>query len=389
MTKRILLFLIIFFLLASSGPGISPVVARFIPLPVTVAWAQAEAEEKAVPPFSPVTEEGKGVLPESPTAPPEAAEPKEEPEAAKPKEEPEGLGKKLEQMLHDSGSAIDATHARISKGLFSTADWFDSFFADERSVSECQESRLKLTFSALIKESEAVDFDVRPSFRIELPVLKNRLNFLLAGDEEEKDFQLTPLQEVRQQFLDSNRESFAASLRYFFISTMERNASVQIGVRFRNLMPVPFLEPRYRQSHFFDPWLLRFTQRVTALTNDELEVRSTLDLDRKLNDKILLRNTADGSWFNGRNGYFYDLRVLLFHRLSSRRALEYQWNNFFQTSPNHNLEEIRLRVTYRQQIWRKWLFYEIGPQLTFPRSRDYRYTPGVLLRLEANFGAYN
>jgi hypothetical protein len=35
---------------------------------------------------------------------------------------------------------------------------------------------------------------------------------------------------------------------------------------------------------------------------------------------------------------------------------------------------------------RKWLFFEIVPQLSFPRERDFEAVPGILLRIEGIFG---
>jgi hypothetical protein len=47
-----------------------------------------------------------------------------------------------------------------------------------------------------------------------------------------------------------------------------------------------------------------------------------------------------------------------------------------------------MSVRYRQRILRDWLFYEIIPQVSFPRERDFEATPGILLRLEMLFGHY-
>lgn len=52
----------------------------------------------------------------------------------------------------------------------------------------------------------------------------------------------------------------------------------------------------------------------------------------------------------------------------------------------HRLEQTGLRLRFRKQIWRDWLFYEINPQLVFRNNDDFRATPGIELRLEASFG---
>ena len=43
-------------------------------------------------------------------------------------------------------------------------------------------------------------------------------------------------------------------------------------------------------------------------------------------------------------------------------------------------------MRYRQRIWRKWLFFEVNPQVAFRNDDDFRNTPGIEFRLEASFG---
>jgi hypothetical protein len=74
--------------------------------------------------------------------------------------------------------------------------------------------------------------------------------------------------------------------------------------------------------------------------------------------------------------------------LSTKKAVEYEWVNIFQTQPVNELTEVDLRIRYRQQIWRRWLFFEVAPQYRFPRDRSFEATPGILFRLEAMFGHF-
>ena len=54
--------------------------------------------------------------------------------------------------------------------------------------------------------------------------------------------------------------------------------------------------------------------------------------------------------------------------------------------PDTPLDEIILKFGYRQRIWRKWLYFEIVPQASFPDDRDFEFVPGILFRVETNFG---
>jgi hypothetical protein len=151
---------------------------------------------------------------------------------------------------------------------------------------------------------------------------------------------------------------------------------------------VVFLEPRFRQSVPLDRWLFRFTQRVIGLTDGSVRARTTFDFERELRRALFFRATADGTWIKGEHGYFYTLGPSIFQSISPRRVLVYSWGNSFVTYPSHRLEAMVLSVRYRQRIWRDWLFYEVAPQLAFPREENFDVTPGIFMRLEMMFGHY-
>jgi hypothetical protein len=45
-------------------------------------------------------------------------------------------------------------------------------------------------------------------------------------------------------------------------------------------------------------------------------------------------------------------------------------------------------VRYRQKLWRDWLFFEVAPQASLRRDRDFDLTSGVLFRLEMILGRF-
>ena len=52
------------------------------------------------------------------------------------------------------------------------------------------------------------------------------------------------------------------------------------------------------------------------------------------------------------------------------------------------MEETALRVRYRQKFLRDWLYFEVAPQIAFPREKDYNIVPGVLIFFEGILGHY-
>lgn len=286
---------------------------------------------------------------------------------------------------------IDVAHKKISSGVLATARWLDSFFADPRIEDEISETRVKVRFSVFAEEGDDVEYNVRANLRLDLPILKERFQLLIAGDpeEDEEAFRAISGRQGERPDLISRDDDVSASLRYFLVDTLQRNISLRSGIRWRDSMPTLFLEPRYRRTVPLDSWLFRFTQRVIGYTDGRTGIRTSFDLERKLTEKFFFRSSADGEWASDEDGYFYSAGVSLFQSFSARRVMIYGLGASFQTRPHNRLEEIALSVRYRQRILRDWLFYEIIPQVSFPREeRDFEATPGILLRLEMLFGHY-
>lgn len=136
-----------------------------------------------------------------------------------------------------------------------------------------------------------------------------------------------------------------------------------------------------------ETWGVRFTQEAVYRTDTQWQAESIVDFERPLPHNLFFRTGVDGLWMANTDGYFYTLGCSLRHAISSTHALEYAWSNSFQTRPSYILTEVAFRVTYRHDIWRKWLFFEVTPQVRYPADRNFVATPGILFRFEMFFGS--
>jgi hypothetical protein len=308
-------------------------------------------------------------------------------------EDLEAAEEEPDTLLERGLEAIEEGHERISERVVALGRWLDSFFGDERIAEEAQRTHFTLGISLFAEEAERTSYDMRGNFRLSLPMLSERWQLVISGDpEEEVGADPVTREGIRGRFRETRDQQVTAGVRYRILSTLHRHLSVRTGLRVRSGTPVLLLEPRYRHEFPEDIWLFRFTQRVAGFTDGTLEIRTLLDAERplpELSDKFFFRTTAEGAWFSDEEGYFYNFHVVLFHAVSQRRAMQYVWSNHFQTRPSNRLERSWLRLIYRQRIGWDWLYYEVAPHIAFPHGRDHRLTHGIILRLEAVFGAYD
>lgn len=278
----------------------------------------------------------------------------------------------------------DAFHIVLSNSLNSSADWIDSFFGEERSEIESDNSNLRLKFSGFLESGKNIDFKVRARLHLVLPNLENKLHIfassILDGDERDIDYFDPGYEE------DTRTRNFYLSLRYFFKAAERRSLSLRAGLKFHTMTPALFAGPRYRYSRGWNTWNFRFVEEFLYFTDIGWESKTSLDFEIPLSKSLIYRINLGGEWREDERGYLYRMDYDLYHTLSERKAMKYQVRYVFNTYPRNHLEYALAGVRYRQQFWRKWLFFEITPQFAFRLEEDYDPKPGITLSLEVLLG---
>lgn len=299
----------------------------------------------------------------------------------------EETGSTGESSSGEVSDMVDSIHGTVTSTFLNSANWLDSFFDDERAVQEENQSTLRVYSELFKQKGNSADFNLRFQLRLVLPRAKKRLSLLVSGDgDDELNSDNSQGQNLTERFQGRDEENVATSLWYTFLANQKNNLSLSLGFRLSEGSPVVYAGPRYRRLLKFNFWNMRFIERIRYYSNNGWESRTILDLERPVLEDCLFRTTFDGTWLEGVPGYYYNVDLFLYQPLKDYRALQYELANSIKTRPNHQLDITAFRVLYRQKIWKDWLYYEVGPQVSFPRDREFDFTPGIYLRLEVIFG---
>ena len=284
------------------------------------------------------------------------------------------------------GIMADKFHRMLSRRLISSANWVDSFFREERTEIEENETSLRLRLSSFAEETEGIKPDVKLRLNLVLPGLEDKVHIMLSGDRnEDRDFDKDPMSRVSEIDEEAVR-NVNLSLRYFIKAARDKNLSFKVGARVSDFSPVIYWGPRFRISKRLDTWLTRFTQEVKYFSDDGWEVESDFDFEKDLADDLFFRTSLEGTWYENEDGYFYDVHFALYKIIDEDRVLGYLWSNYFETEVHHQLNQVVLALKYRQRLKRKWLFFEIKPQVAFREADNFNPTIGVTVAVEALFG---
>lgn len=274
---------------------------------------------------------------------------------------------------------IDEKHEMVGEYLISAATWFDSFFDNTRSEAEVNKSTVRLRLDGGWDKYEDFEFKTRMNFRLHLPGMDNRWNLLISANDDE-DFDVDRLPSSSNQRDDD--ASVTAALQYFLLQSENMNISTTAGISYN----YAYAGLRYRGSYEYGSWQGRLTSRLRYYTDDGFESINQYDLERRVSEKLLFRTTLNGDWYEEKSGFAHGIVFSLFQVLNSDRAVLYDIGNSFQTSPNYYLVDTVFRLRYRQRFYRDWLIFEVAPQVSFPKEHDRSFNPGLILRLEAEFG---
>jgi hypothetical protein len=284
-------------------------------------------------------------------------------------------------------TGVDLAQEAISRTVNDAAKWFDSFFGDERYVTEEARSRIRVIPSLFVEKGESADARLRINARLTLPRANKRLRLIIADSSEDEE---SILDNPGFQDAGTTDGDTTLGLQYLLREKDRLNLSISAGLRRGDDNAVDvFVGPRYRRTWALDSWQIRFTERVRWYSDGGWESRTRLDFERLLREELFFRTATELFWSEedfAEDGFVLAITPSLSQRLKSRAGIEYQWSNVFKSRPDFHLESTTLRIRYRQRIWRKWLFYEVNPQLAFRDEDDFDPTPGIELRLEASFG---
>jgi len=284
-------------------------------------------------------------------------------------------------------SFADVLHGEISQDVLTTADWMDSFFADENYVKEVNRSYVRFRYEIFREERAPATFKPAVDMRLALPELERKTHLVFSAEPNEP---LTgpnaPVRTAAERFGVTEQANMTTALQYFFKTTPQESFLVVSGLQFSKNAPVVIFEPRYRLLAPYQVWQFRFTQEVLWRTDTAWQTDTRFELERQLPKDFFFRTTLDGIWASRVLGYTYSLAFLLRQPFGPTHAVDYEWINTYQTSPAYELSEIDFRIRYRHSFWREWLFFEVAPQIRFPRDNNFDKIPGILFRLEMFFG---
>jgi hypothetical protein len=289
-----------------------------------------------------------------------------------------------------SGDWLDNLRRNVYRSVCGSALWFDHFFGAKRIENERHDTYGWFGSTLSWDERDGVEPRVRLRAKFALPRLSSRLNAVVGRDDRESFLRDDPQEQraIPDPFIDKDQE-WLTGLEYRGIHGDRHDLDYGVGVDL-GLPMDPYVRIRYRYQDFLgEQWFFRF--RATPFwSNSEKSGASTrLELDHIISDDLLFRLGGSALWSRRSEGVEWRGGTTLYQRLSDRRAMAWRLLAWGESDTDVPLEGYGGEVTYRQRVWKEWLYLELEARLAARREEpeeEREWVPRLGFGFEMRFG---
>jgi hypothetical protein len=287
---------------------------------------------------------------------------------------------------------VDVSHEAVARGVFDVVEWFDRFFADDRRL-EVGRSESFMSLQGALKFSSTGR--VTPGYGIRLsatlPRLGSwlgRLRLVITGvtPETQTPTSADPGSAPRAPGQTSPQAS--VEIRYDLVRA--RRTVVDLGTGILLGWP-PHVFGRARLTHVEPLWegaLARLTPAAFWVAGETgFGTATQVDLEQQLAAADRLRVSQAIGITQASAGWEGGTELVLYHALSPTSALLFSASWLGATQPYPYAKLYRLAVRLRRDFWRKWLFFQLEPEVTWPKDPGLprRREEALIFRLEVHF----
>ena len=286
---------------------------------------------------------------------------------------------------------VDETNENVNT-LEEKVHSVDQFFQNEKYLNETENTYIRVRVESFIQSKESNDFGM--SVSAQMPFSKSRKSVKIFVD----DLTLDNADDILR---DSSQKGETPDIGiHYFASKHKILSRYSIGLSGLD----PFVKARFNMPINIDKWLIDPVQLFRYSTDDKFEEETNIYFDRKIGEKALFRIHLHRSTHEEINGMNYALSAQYFRSTKKDAGFGFAQSFYGNTEYEYitekgvphpkikkygGIHDYVTSFTWRENIWRKWFYYEVQPSVSFHKQYDYEPNYKVRVFLDFYFGRFN
>jgi len=280
---------------------------------------------------------------------------------------------------------IEAPRDYLSERIVAYTKKVDEFFGDERHFQESNKSVIQLGLNGGRASGGGRSVGMDFKAKLDFPAAQKRFQFVLEVSPEKKAAEEVNKDKPVATQETAKPEQYAASVRFEKVEESRWHYSLDTGAQFQFPLD-PFVRSRGSYALQFEEWRAKLSETLFWFSTIGVGATTQLDMERVLREPLLFRATSTATCMESPQNCDLRQDFSFFNTLDERTILFYQASVIGISNPRQEVTAYALLMRYRYRLHKDWVFFEITPQLTFPKIDDFKANAFLLLRLEMLLG---
>ena len=284
--------------------------------------------------------------------------------------------------------SIDTPRDYLSGKIVSFATDIDRFFGNDRNYQESNKSVVQLGLARATGYGGDRKLVLSARANLNLPSTEKKLHLLIESNPDQNiTGEPAPNQNTAINNQVSGPQSYGLALRYEKVKEELKalHISADAGLKFQGININPFMRARSSYSIPFETWRLKAAESVYWFNTIGAGETTQVDLEHFLSEPVLFRATSNATWLNNKQNFDLRQDLSVYQTLDERTALLYQVSAIGVSNPQVELTEYVAQILYRYRLHREWIFFELNPQVIFPKVNNFNSSFALTMRLEMLF----
>jgi hypothetical protein len=285
-------------------------------------------------------------------------------------------------------ASMDAPRDYLSGKIVNFATDIDRFFGNDRNYQESNKSVVQLDLARATGYGGDRKFVLSARANLNLPSTEKKLHLLIESNPDQNiSGEPTTTQNTAINNQVSGPQSYGLALRYEKVKEELKalHVSADAGLKFQGIHVDPFMRARSSYSVPLDTWRLKAAESVYWFNTIGLGETTQVDFEHVLSEPVLFRATSNATWLHDKQNFDLRQDFSVYQTLNERTALLYQASAIGVSNPQVELTEYIAQILYRYRLHREWVFFELNPQLIFPKVNNFSSSFALTMRLEMLF----
>jgi len=285
----------------------------------------------------------------------------------------------------DEINAIDVPRDYLAEKFIDLIGGIDGFFGNDRNYQEANDSVVQMTLGRVMGYGGEHRFVLSGRANVHLPRAEKSLHLLLETDPDKNAANGSSQNQPALPVATTPPASYGAGVRYEKSEEQRWHFSTDGGLKFQGINTAPFARSRLSYAVPLEQWRMKAAETVFWFNNIGAGETTQLDFERPFSDPMLFRATSNVTWLDKQQSFNLSQDFSVFQTLDERTKMQYQLGAVGSSRPITEVNDYYLSVLYRHRLHREWMYFDLSPQLHFPRARNFKSSGVLNMRLEILF----